>query len=54
MRVDLQGQKLIGDMEECKIALFNLILTGLATPFFHNGEMHYDANGESLVIILEI
>ena len=49
MRLDLQGDSLIGDMEECKMALFNLILNGLAIPYLHNGQNYYNADSESLV-----
>ena len=31
-------------------SLFNLVLSGIATPFFHNGTLYYDSNGEALVI----
>ena len=51
---DLQGHKLLGDMEDCQTALFLLVMTGVATPFFHNGNVYYDANGESLVKIFLI
>jgi len=37
IKTDLQGQSLLGDMEECKIGLFNLVLNGAAVPFLHNG-----------------
>ena len=50
VKVDLQGSKLLGDMEECKNGLFNLVLSGVATPYFHNGTNLYDANGETLVL----
>ncbi|RNA13417.1 hypothetical protein BpHYR1_030217 [Brachionus plicatilis] len=45
---DLQGHLLIGDMEECKFSLFNLVITGTATPFFHNGTIVYDSKGKAL------
>jgi hypothetical protein len=46
---DLQGSELIGSMEDCKTALFNLVLNGIATPYLHNNESYYDKNGESAV-----
>lgn len=45
---DLQGQSLLGQMEDCKIALYTLILTGTATPYLHNGNTYYDTEGQSL------
>ena len=45
----MQGKVLLGDMEDCKIPLFNLVLTGCAVPFFHNGSIYYDNDGQSLV-----
>lgn len=52
LRADLQGKVLIGDMEDCKIPLFNLVLTGYAVPYFHNGSVYYDADGQSLTTAL--
>ena len=48
----MQGKVLIGDMEDCRIPLFNLVLTGCAVPYFHNGAVYYDADGQSLVEII--
>jgi hypothetical protein len=36
-------------MEECRIALFNLVSTGFATPFVHNNSSFYDKDGQPLV-----
>ena len=49
LREDLQGEILLGDMEECKISLFNLVATGYATPYLHNNILYYNKKGESLV-----
>lgn len=49
LKEDLQGHALIGDMEDCKASLFNLVLTGTATPYFHNGTLVYDSEGKALV-----
>ena len=40
-------------MEESLNSLFNLVLNGIATPFFHNGTVFYDANQEALVSRLD-
>ncbi len=48
----MQGQTLLGDMEDCKIPLYCLLLTGVATPYLHNGISYYDQDGQSLVIKL--
>lgn len=48
LRTDLQGKVLLGDMEDCKIPLFNLVLTGCAVPYVHNGSIYYDSDGHSL------
>lgn len=50
LREDLQGEILLGDMEECKISLFNLVATGYATPYLHNNILYYNKKGESLEI----
>lgn len=49
LEADLQDSSLLGDMEECKMPLYNLLLTGLATPYVHNGSIFYDSHGQSLV-----
>lgn len=49
LKEDLQGNVLIGEMEECRSSLYNLVLTGTATPFFHNGTLVYDSDGKALV-----
>ena len=49
LKQDLQGEKLLGDMEECKIALFNLVCNGVACPYLHNNSIYYDTNGDPLV-----
>ena len=54
LKQDLQGEKLLGDMEECKIALFNLVCNGVACPYLHNNSIYYDANGEPLVSALAL
>ncbi|CAF0710078.1 unnamed protein product [Brachionus calyciflorus] len=48
LKEDIQNQRLIGDMEECKISLFNLVLTGSAVPYLHNGSIVYDSEGQAL------
>lgn len=45
----MQGDRILGDNEECRVALLNLVLTGVATPYLHNSTIYYDSNGESLV-----
>jgi len=44
IKKDLQGESLLGDMEECKIGLFNLVLNGVAIPYLHNGTAWNEAN----------
>lgn len=50
IKKDLQGHCLIGDMEDCRIALYNLVLNGVATPYLHNNAMYYTPEGESLLV----
>lgn len=50
VKIDLQGDRILGDNEECRVALLNLVLTGVATPYLHNSTIYYDSNGESLKI----
>ncbi|XP_022344132.2 inactive ubiquitin carboxyl-terminal hydrolase MINDY-4B-like isoform X2 [Crassostrea virginica] len=40
--------KLLSDREECKQALFNLIITGHACHYLHNGNLVYSQNGNLL------
>ena len=40
---------LIGHMEEVTMPLANLLLTGRATRYIHNGTLVYDKDGELLV-----
>ncbi len=39
---------LIGDMEDCRVPLYNLIIVGVATPFLHNKTLNYDRDGNDL------
>jgi hypothetical protein len=45
---ELQGNVLLGDMEDCRFALYNLVIAGIGTPFLHNGTIHYDDHGNAL------
>nr|XP_022344132.1 inactive ubiquitin carboxyl-terminal hydrolase MINDY-4B-like isoform X2 [Crassostrea virginica] len=42
------SHKLLSDREECKQALFNLIITGHACHYLHNGNLVYSQNGNLL------
>lgn len=43
--------RLLTDSEECTQALINLLLTGHAVPYIHNGNMDYDEHGQLLVLV---
>jgi hypothetical protein len=54
IREDLQmsedcKEKLLTDNEECSQALINLMLTGQAVKYLHNGNMIYNNIGKLLV-----
>lgn len=53
LEADLQGSSLLGDMEESKLPLYNLIIAGIATPYVHNNTIHYDHHGECLVSFIK-
>ncbi|KAL4220105.1 FAM188B2-like [Mactra antiquata] len=40
--------KLLTDNEECTTVLINLLLTGRAVPYYHNGNIIYDKDGHLL------
>ena len=42
-------ETLLTGNEECTINLINLLLTGRATKYLHNGNVHYDNEGKMLV-----
>ena len=43
--------KLLTDNEDCEQSLLNLMLTGRATPFLHNGKTYYNDEGVMFVSI---
>lgn len=49
IKEDLQGHQLIGDNEDCRISLFNLVFSGIAIPYLHNNNNYYDKDGKPLV-----
>lgn len=51
---DLQGESLLGDMEECKIGLFNLVLNGVAIPYLHNGTAWNEVNVSHVFLLKTI
>ena len=45
----MQGHALVGDMEDCQIALYNLVISANAVPFLHNDTIYFDKDGKNLV-----
>ena len=51
---EVRPLQLLGENEECTRTLCNLILTGRAVKYLHNGNVIYDKDGNLLVSTLEI